>query len=369
MVRLTVDKHTPGTGSIDTHTEQNHLVNNGKGRKAAGGVSLLLQLLHNIVHLQNQKPPPHRHHFRHQRRRRLQSSFTHRQSFMNSELYTFGPYKITPKEVFYSTDLCFAMVNLRPVVPGSIDTHTEQNHLVNNGKGRKAAGGVSLLLQLLHNIVHLQNQKPPPHRHHFRHQRRRRLQSSFTHRQSFMNSELYTFGPYKITPKEVFYSTDLCFAMVNLRPVVPDYNTLLFLVLLSSVKIREYEWEIEEQCIAKRKLPWREVKRFVDLTAEETVDMWLTAQKVGSRLENYHKASSLTLTIQDGPQAGQTVPHVHIHILPRKSGDFEKSDDAYDAIDEKEKELKQKLDLDKERKDRTLEEMSEEADEYRRLLS
>ncbi|KAF5930676.1 hypothetical protein HYC85_031549 [Camellia sinensis] len=129
-----------------------------------------------------------------------------------------------------------------------------------------------------------------------------------------MNSELYTFGPYKITPKEVFYSTDLCFAMVNLRPVVP-------------------------------------------------------AQKVGSRLENYHKASSLTLTIQDGPQAGQTVPHVHIHILPRKSGDFEKSDDAYDAIDEKEKELKQKLDLDKERKDRTLEEMSEEADEYRRLLS
>ncbi|KAL7201282.1 hypothetical protein ACSBR1_033063 [Camellia fascicularis] len=114
---------------------------------------------------------------------------------------------------------------------------------------------------------------------------------------------------------------------------------------------------------------WREVKRFVDLTAEETVDMWLTVQKVGSRLENYHKASSLTLTIQDGPQAGQTVPHVHIHILPRKSGDFEKSDDVYDAIDEKEKELKQKLDLDKERKDRTLEEMSEEADEYRRLLS
>ncbi|CAL5427029.1 unnamed protein product [Camellia sinensis] len=157
-----------------------------------------------------------------------------------------------------------------------------------------------------------------------------------------MNSELYTFGPYKITPKEVFYSTDLCFAMVNLRPVVPGH------VLVC---------------------PRREVKRFVDLTAEETVDMWLTAQKVGSRLENYHKASSLTLTIQDGPQAGQTVPHVHIHILPRKSGDFEKSDDAYDAIDEKEKELKQKLDLDKERKDRTLEEMSEEADEYRRLLS
>ena len=38
------------------------------------------------------------------------------------------------------------------------------------------------------------------------------------------------------------------------------------------------------------------------------------------------------LTIQDGPQAGQTVPHVHIHILPRKRGDFEKNDEIYDAV-------------------------------------
>jgi hypothetical protein len=44
--------------------------------------------------------------------------------------------------------------------------------------------------------------------------------------------------------------------------------------------------------------PRREVKRFVDLTADEISDLWLTAQKVGSQLEHYHKASSLTFTIQ-----------------------------------------------------------------------
>ncbi|KAB1225643.1 Bis(5'-adenosyl)-triphosphatase [Morella rubra] len=71
---------------------------------------------------------------------------------------------------------------------------------------------------------------------------------------------------------------------------------------------------------------------------------------------------------QDGPQAGQSVPHVHIHILPRKAGDFERNDDIYEAIDDKEKQLKEKLDLDKERKDRSLEEMTQEADEYRKLL-
>ncbi|KAF8364692.1 hypothetical protein HHK36_033372 [Tetracentron sinense] len=112
--------------------------------------------------------------------------------------------------------------------------------------------------------------------------------------------------------------------------------------------------------------PRREVKRFVDLTTDETSDLWLTAQKVGGQLEHHYRASSLTFSIQDGPQAGQTVPHVHIHILPRKGGDFERNDEIYDAIEVKEKELK--LDLDKERKDRSLEEMAQEADEYRMLL-
>jgi len=44
--------------------------------------------------------------------------------------------------------------------------------------------------------------------------------------------------------------------------------------------------------------PRREVKRFADLSADETSDLWLTAQKVGSELEHYHKASSLTFAIQ-----------------------------------------------------------------------
>ena len=38
-------------------------------------------------------------------------------------------------------------------------------------------------------------------------------------------------------------------------------------------------------------------------------------------------------TIQDGPAAGQTVPHLHIHVLPRRFGDFEPNDKVYDAVD------------------------------------
>lgn len=39
-------------------------------------------------------------------------------------------------------------------------------------------------------------------------------------------------------------------------------------------------------------------------------------------IEKEYKASALTITIQDGPLAGQTVPHVHIHIIPRYKDDY-----------------------------------------------
>jgi diadenosine tetraphosphate (Ap4A) HIT family hydrolase len=38
-------------------------------------------------------------------------------------------------------------------------------------------------------------------------------------------------------------------------------------------------------------------------------------------------------TRQDGPAAGQTVPHVHVHVLPRRAGDFARNDDVYDELD------------------------------------
>ena len=51
--------------------------------------------------------------------------------------------------------------------------------------------------------------------------------------------------------------------------------------------------------------------------------MFLTVQRVSRMVESVFAASSLNIAIQDGVDAGQSVPHVHAHIIPRKKDDLE----------------------------------------------
>lgn len=55
--------------------------------------------------------------------------------------------------------------------------------------------------------------------------------------------------------------------------------------------------------------------------------------RIGRELEKYYNVDSLSFVIQDGKNAGQTVEHVHVHIIPRRKGDFERNDEIYDELE------------------------------------
>ncbi|GAM25983.1 hypothetical protein SAMD00019534_091580, partial [Acytostelium subglobosum LB1] len=115
----------------------------------------------------------------------------------------------------------------------------------------------------------------------------------------------YMFGQYAIRNTEIFMESALSFALVNLKPVLPGH------VLIC---------------------PKRVVKRFYDMTPEEITDLWQTASKVSRVIEKHFDGDGLTFAIQDGKNAGQTVEHVHIHIIPRKRQDYENSDQIYTEV-------------------------------------
>ncbi|KAJ5548041.1 Histidine triad (HIT) protein [Penicillium frequentans] len=116
------------------------------------------------------------------------------------------------------------------------------------------------------------------------------------------------FGSFLVTP-QVFHTTTLSYALVNLKPILPGH------VLVS---------------------PRRVVPRVADLTPAETSDLFLTVRRVGRMVERVYGASSLNIAVQDGVDAGQSVPHVHAHIIPRKAADLDHrggTDAVYDMLD------------------------------------
>jgi len=65
----------------------------------------------------------------------------------------------------------------------------------------------------------------------------------------------------------------------------------------------------------------RHVARYNDLTVEERIAAWDLARAACDAIETIYSPRGYNLGVNDGSTAGQTVPHVHIHVIPRYSGD------------------------------------------------
>eukprot|EP00388_Colpodella_angusta_P011378 GDKJ01029163.1.p1 GENE.GDKJ01029163.1~~GDKJ01029163.1.p1 ORF type:complete len:158 (+),score=21.67 GDKJ01029163.1:44-475(+) len=131
------------------------------------------------------------------------------------------------------------------------------------------------------------------------------------------------FWKFNIDARQIFLKSSKSFAFVNLKPFVHGH------VLISPIRI---------------------VQHARDLTDEEMVDLIETTSAAAKILKSWAECDTVATAIQDGPSAGQTVPHVHVHLIP-------KMDSFHNPLVPDSQQF--------ERKPRTMEEMEAEAAELR----
>ncbi len=72
------------------------------------------------------------------------------------------------------------------------------------------------------------------------------------------------------------------------------------------------------QCLV---VPKRHVKRIRELSEEEAGSMLLTMKHVSEKLDSYLCPDGFNYGLNEGDCAGQTIEHLHFHIMPRYKGD------------------------------------------------
>jgi bis(5'-adenosyl)-triphosphatase len=92
---------------------------------------------------------------------------------------------------------------------------------------------------------------------------------------------IYPFGSFAIPASHVFFTSKLTFAIVNTKPIVPGHVVV----------------------ISRRMVP-----RLTELNVEEVSDLFHSVQLIGRIIEKVFKGEALTIALQDGAAAGQTVP-------------------------------------------------------------
>ncbi len=73
-------------------------------------------------------------------------------------------------------------------------------------------------------------------------------------------------------------------------------------------------------------IPIRHEATLFTLTTEEKTDFWKLLEKVKEYLDTSmgsHKPDGYNIGINVGEAAGQTISHLHIHVIPRYKGDVE----------------------------------------------
>lgn len=67
--------------------------------------------------------------------------------------------------------------------------------------------------------------------------------------------------------------------------------------------------------------PKKHFNNFTDMSAEDVASLFEAARKITAAVEKALSAEGSNIGINNGEVAGQEIPHVHVHVIPRRRGD------------------------------------------------
>jgi diadenosine tetraphosphate (Ap4A) HIT family hydrolase len=96
------------------------------------------------------------------------------------------------------------------------------------------------------------------------------------------------------TKKEILLQNDLAVMIRDTRPVSDGHSLII---------------------------PRRHVSSFFDTSTEERIALMALLDQTKEDLARELSPDDYNIGINDGPLAGQSIPHLHIHLIPRYKGD------------------------------------------------
>ena len=93
-----------------------------------------------------------------------------------------------------------------------------------------------------------------------------------------------------VDASQVFFESGTCRALVNLKPLVAGHVLVV---------------------------PKAVVPTLGEMDEELHRDLWRAARRVHAMITEEYGATGANVAVQDGIAAGQSVPHAHVHVLPR----------------------------------------------------
>jgi bis(5'-adenosyl)-triphosphatase len=108
----------------------------------------------------------------------------------------------------------------------------------------------------------------------------------------------------------VFSESKNFIAVYNLAPILPGHSLIV---------------------------PKKHIESLLELTDEEINEMMIFSRKVTLLLLEAFHAEGFNWSVQENEVAGQSVLHLHMHIVPRIKGDMKSRGDWYPKIEDNER--------------------------------